>query len=99
MRWRISVRTLSSCSATSVAARWPRRWRARRNRDISRRQTKGQSGDAVHNAVRAQALDVARQLENARPILREAAQGGRLKIVAALYDLDSGKVSVLPEAP
>jgi len=60
------------------------------------RQTKGQPGDAVENAVRAQALDVAAQLQNAGPILKEAVQSGKLTIVAALYDLHSGKVSILP---
>lgn len=59
------------------------------------RETKGQPGDAVDNAVRAHALDVARQLESARPILQQAAQDGKIKIIAARYDLDTGKVSLL----
>jgi len=59
------------------------------------RQTKGQPGDAVDNAVRQQALDVERQLQNAGPILKQAVQSGTLKIVAARYDLDSGEVSLL----
>jgi carbonic anhydrase len=59
------------------------------------RQTKGQPGDAVDNAVRAQALDVARQLQNAGPILKQAVQSGALQIVAARYDLHTGKVSLL----
>ena len=59
------------------------------------RATKGQAGDPVENAVRAQALDVAAQLQASGPILKEAVQSGKLKIVAARYDLDSGKVSLL----
>ena len=59
------------------------------------RQTQGQPGDAVENAVRAQALDVAAQLEAAGPILREAVRSGKLTILAARYDLHSGKVSIL----
>jgi len=59
-------------------------------------QTKGKPGDAVENAVRAQALDVAKQLREAEPILAERVRTGRLKIVAARYDLDTGKVEVLP---
>ena len=59
------------------------------------RQTKGQAGDPVDNAVRAQALDVAARLKASGPILKEAVQSGKLKIVAARYDLDSGKVSLL----
>lgn len=61
-------------------------------------ETKGQPGDPVHNAVCAQALNVARQLQNSGPILKEAVQSGKLRIVAALYNLDSGKVSLLPTA-
>jgi carbonic anhydrase len=60
------------------------------------KQTKGEPGDPVHNAVCAQALNVARQLQNAEPILKEAIQSGKLQIVAALYNLDTGKVSLLP---
>lgn len=59
------------------------------------RATKGQAGDPVENAVRAQALDVAAQLEAAGPILKDAVQAGKLRIVAARYDLDSGRVEVL----
>jgi carbonic anhydrase len=62
------------------------------------RMTKGQAGDPVENAVRAQALDVAAQLRASGPILKEAVQSGKLKIVAALYDLHSGKVSLLSAA-
>jgi carbonic anhydrase len=59
------------------------------------KQTKGKPGDPVENAVRAQAIDVARQLQDAQPILAERVQSGKLKIVAARYDLDSGKVELL----
>ena len=57
--------------------------------------TKGQPGDPIDNAVRAQALDVAAQLKAAGPILKEAVHSGKLKVIAARYDLDSGKVSLL----
>ena len=62
------------------------------------RMTKGQPGDPVENAVRAQALDVAAQLRASGPILKEAVQSGKIKIVAAIYDLHSGKVSLLSAA-
>ena len=62
------------------------------------RTSKGQAGDPVENAVRAQALHVAAQLRASGPILKEAVRGGKLKIVAARYDLDSGKVSLLSAA-
>ncbi len=59
------------------------------------KQTKGQSGDPVENAVRAQALDVAKQLQEAKPILAERVQSGKIRIVAARYDLLSGKIDLL----
>ena len=58
--------------------------------------SKGQPGDPVENAVRAQAIDVAAYLKAAGPILKEAVRSGKLKVIAARYDLDSGKVSLLP---
>jgi carbonic anhydrase len=60
------------------------------------KQTRGQPGDPVENAVRAQALDVAKQLQEAEPILAKRVQSGKLKIVAARYDLDTGKIEWLP---
>src|SRR5271165_366297 len=59
------------------------------------KQSKGKPGDPVENAVRAQALDVAKQLRAAKPVLAERVQSGNLKIVAARYDLDTGKVELL----
>jgi carbonic anhydrase len=59
-------------------------------------QTKGEPGDPVENAVHAQAINVAKQLRQAEPILAERVRSGKLKIVAARYDLDTGKVEVLP---
>lgn len=60
--------------------------------------TKGRPGDPVENAVRAHALDVAAQLRASGPVLKKASQSEKLKIVAALYNLDSGKVSLLSAA-
>ncbi|MEO8350614.1 MAG: carbonic anhydrase [Chthoniobacteraceae bacterium] len=62
------------------------------------RQTKSQPGDPVDNAVRANALDIARRLQTTGPILKQAVESGKLRIVAARYDLDSGKVTLLREA-
>jgi carbonic anhydrase len=59
------------------------------------KQTKGKPGDPVENAVRAQALDVAEQLRAAKPILAERAESGKLKIVAARYDLGTGRIEML----
>jgi carbonic anhydrase len=59
------------------------------------KQTKGKPGDPVENAVRAQALDVAKQLREAEPILAGRVHSGKLKIVAARYDLGTGKIKLL----
>ena len=58
-------------------------------------ETKGQSGDSIDNAVRANARDIARHLQNASPIITPLVQTGELKIVAAYYSLDTGKVELL----
>lgn len=57
--------------------------------------TKGQPGDAVDNAVRAQVLEVVSQLQNAGPVLAARVKAGKLKVAGARYDLDSGRVEVV----
>jgi Carbonic anhydrase len=57
-------------------------------------ETKGKPGDPVDNAVRANAVDIARRLETTGPIIPSRVKAGTLKIVAARYDLDSGKVEL-----
>lgn len=62
------------------------------------RQTKGEPGDPVHNAVVAQALNVAAQLRGSEPILKEAVESGKLTVVAGIYNLQTGKVTLLSGA-
>lgn len=57
---------------------------------------KTQSGDLVDNAVRANVTRVVGQLKHIGPILSEAISAGKLKVVGARYDLDSGRVEILP---
>lgn len=52
-------------------------------------------GDTVDNAVRANVRLVTRQLETSAPILASLVKAGRLKVVGARYDLDTGKVELL----
>lgn len=54
-----------------------------------------ESGDKVDNAVRANARRAAALLEQSGPILSEAVAKGTLKVMAARYDLASGKVELL----
>ena len=58
-------------------------------------ETKGQPGDRIDNAVRADARDIAKRLQNAGPIIAPLVQKGEVKIVAAYYSLDTGEVEFL----
>lgn len=55
----------------------------------------GEPGDRVHNCMVANARRMARQIRESEPLLREAVASGRLKIVAATYDLTTGAVTIL----
>ncbi len=57
--------------------------------------TKGQPGDAIDNAVRENVRNVVAQLNAAGPILAEEVKAGKLKVVGARYDLDTGKVEII----
>ena len=63
--------------------------------------TKGLGGDAVDNAARANVNLVVNQLRSSTPILAEAVQSGKVKILGARYDLDTGVVEFFsdPAAP
>ncbi len=57
--------------------------------------SKSQPGDKVDNAVRANAQQTADILKQAEPILKESKSAGHLSIVAARYDLGTGRVEIL----
>ena len=57
--------------------------------------TRGQPGDHAENAMRANVRRVVRQLEADEPVLTERVKTGKLKIVGARYDLDTGLVELL----
>ena len=57
--------------------------------------TRNDPGDRVHNCVIANARRVAGQIRASEPVLKEAIEKGGLKVVAADYLLDSGKVNLL----
>lgn len=58
-------------------------------------ETKASPGDPIDNAVRANAIDIAKQLQGTAPILSSHVQSGKLQIVPARYALDNGKVELL----
>lgn len=59
--------------------------------------SRGQSGDPVANAVRANVQLVVQQLRASTPILSELVAHGKLKIVGGVYSLETGKVTWLSE--
>jgi len=59
-------------------------------------QTKGKPGDPIDNAVVANTRMCAERLRESEPIIGELVKQGKLKVVAARYDLESGRVDVLP---
>jgi carbonic anhydrase len=58
--------------------------------------SKGMLGNAVDNAVRVNVAQVTAKLRAAAPILSEMVHEHKLKVVGAYYDLDNGKVTILP---
>jgi carbonic anhydrase len=56
-------------------------------------QARGQPGDLVDNAVRANVRRVVEYLrKQTDPLMQEPLRAGRLKVVGAYYDLDTGAV-------
>lgn len=56
-------------------------------------------GDLIDNTSRCNAQLVASQLAQSAPVLKQAIDSGQLKIVAAHYHLDSGRVDLLTSTP
>lgn len=61
--------------------------------------TRGMPGDRVENAVRANVELVVKQLRTSGPLLEKLVSNGELKVVGAVYSLDTGKVTWLPDTP
>jgi carbonic anhydrase len=56
-------------------------------------------GDRIHLCVLENARRVARQIRQSEPVLKEAADRNDIKVVAADYALDTGKVTILEDHP
>ena len=61
--------------------------------------TRGLPGDPVENATKANVEIVVKQLRTSTPVLAELVSHGKLKVVGAIYSLDTGKVTWLPDTP
>jgi len=57
--------------------------------------TKNHGGDGWDNAVRANVKMNVNNLKSSSPLLAAAVKAGKLKVVGARYDLDSGKVDII----
>ena len=55
----------------------------------------GGSAEALDAAVRDQVQAVVRQLRGAGPVLAPRVQDGSLRVVGAVYDLDTAQVTLL----
>jgi carbonic anhydrase len=58
---------------------------------------RGMPGDVVANAVRLNVEMVVAQIRDSAPLLSEMVKTGRLRVVGAVYSLEDGKVTWLPE--
>lgn len=61
--------------------------------------TRGLPGDAVENAVRANVEMVVKQLRGSTPVLAGLVSKGELRVVGAVYSLDTGEVTWLADGP
>lgn len=59
--------------------------------------TRGMAGDPVANAVRMNVELVVKQLRSSTPILSEMVAHGKVKIVGAVYSIETGSVTWLPD--
>ena len=53
--------------------------------------------DFVHRVSRSNVLNTIETIRNNSPILKEMEDNGEIKIIGALYDMDTGMVSLLSE--
>ena len=56
---------------------------------------KGKPGDFVDNAIRESARRTAAQIATKSSIVADRVKSGKVKVVAARYDLEEGKVEYL----
>jgi carbonic anhydrase len=58
---------------------------------------RGMPGDVVANAVRLNVELVVAQIRDSAPLLSEMVKTGQLRVVGAVYSLENGEVTWLPE--
>ncbi len=60
-------------------------------------EAKKHGGDQMENAVKINVAMQVEQLKNLEPILTKSVKNNDLKIIGAVYDLETGKVEYIPE--
>lgn len=60
---------------------------------------RAQPGDLLHNAIHANVQMQVAQLRGLEPVLAKRVREGKINIVGGVYDLRTGKVELLPDAP
>src|SRR5688572_29208115 len=57
---------------------------------------KGEPGDLLDNAVKGNVRRVVAQLRSSEPVLAKRVNEGKVRVAGARYDLDTGKVTLVP---
>jgi len=60
-------------------------------------EAKKHAGDPLENAVKINVAMQVEQLKNLEPVLSKSVKNSALKIIGAIYDLETGRVEFLPE--
>jgi len=58
---------------------------------------KDAEGDLIENASKEVACQIANNIEKSEPIIADYVTEGKVQVIAAYYDLQSGIVSILPK--
>lgn len=59
------------------------------------KKAKGEKGDLIDNAIRANIGIVTKQVKSSTPVIAKLVRTGKVKVVGAHYDIDTGLVQIL----
>jgi carbonic anhydrase len=59
------------------------------------KKAKGKKGDLTDNAIRANIELVAKQVKTSAPVLAKLVRAGKVKVVGAYYNIDTGLVEIV----
>lgn len=58
-------------------------------------QAKCQKGDEIENVIINNVINVTNELKNSQPLLNSQIKEGKVKIIGAVYDIETGKVEII----